>query len=102
MMGRLNHDQGELFYSFCLEEVVPDDHPIRVHASSNGSEPPQVGQARRAAASAARANCGVRVRSHAKVALTVLSVASQSHRSNGASGSLRLSSAQGATGFSLL
>src|SRR5262249_45894370 len=24
MMGRLNHDQGELFYSFCLEEVVPD------------------------------------------------------------------------------
>src|SRR5215510_3069670 len=29
MMGRLNHDQGELFYSFCLEEVVPDDHLIR-------------------------------------------------------------------------
>jgi transposase len=29
MMGRLNHDQGQLFYSFCLEEVVPDDHLIR-------------------------------------------------------------------------
>ena len=29
MMGRLNHDQGELFYSFCLEEVVPDDHLVR-------------------------------------------------------------------------
>ena len=23
MMGRLNHDQGQLFYSFSLEEVVP-------------------------------------------------------------------------------
>src|SRR5437867_421203 len=29
MMGRLNHDQGQLFYSFCLEEIVPDDHLIR-------------------------------------------------------------------------
>jgi transposase len=29
MMGRLNHDQGELFYSFCLEKVVPDDHLVR-------------------------------------------------------------------------
>jgi hypothetical protein len=29
MMGRLNHDQGRLFYSFCLEEVVPDDHLVR-------------------------------------------------------------------------
>ena len=28
-MGRLNHDQGELFYSFCLEKVVPDDHLVR-------------------------------------------------------------------------
>jgi hypothetical protein len=26
MMGRLEQDQGQLFYSFCLEEVVPDDH----------------------------------------------------------------------------
>jgi transposase len=33
MMGRLNHDQGQLFYSFCLEEVVPDDHLIREIAS---------------------------------------------------------------------
>src|SRR3984893_5146018 len=29
MMGRLNHDQGELFYSFCLEKVVPDHHLVR-------------------------------------------------------------------------
>jgi hypothetical protein len=29
MMGRLNHDQRELFYSFRLEEAVPDDHPVR-------------------------------------------------------------------------
>jgi hypothetical protein len=29
MMGRLNRDQGEFFYSFRLNEVVPDDHPVR-------------------------------------------------------------------------
>ena len=29
MMGRLKNDQGQLFYSFCLEEVVPDDHLVR-------------------------------------------------------------------------
>ena len=29
MMGRLERDQGQLFYSFCLEEVVPDDHQVR-------------------------------------------------------------------------
>src|SRR3981189_3858084 len=29
MMGRLERDQGQLFYSFCLEEVVPDDHLVR-------------------------------------------------------------------------
>ena len=29
MMGRLNRDQGQLFYSFCLEEAVPDDHLVR-------------------------------------------------------------------------
>jgi hypothetical protein len=29
MMGRQKHDQGQLFYSFCLEEVVPDDHLVR-------------------------------------------------------------------------
>jgi transposase len=29
MMGRLNHDQGQLFYSFSLEETVPDDHLVR-------------------------------------------------------------------------
>ena len=29
MMGRLNHDQGQLFYSFCLADAVPDDHLMR-------------------------------------------------------------------------
>src|SRR5262245_57255862 len=29
MMGRLKRDQQQLFYSFCLDEMVPDDH--RVH-----------------------------------------------------------------------
>jgi transposase len=29
MMGRLNHDQEQFFYSFRLDEVVPDDHPVR-------------------------------------------------------------------------
>src|SRR5688572_1164564 len=29
MMGRLTQDQGRLFYSFCLDDVVPDDHRVR-------------------------------------------------------------------------
>jgi transposase len=29
MMGRLNRDQGQLFYSFNLNDAVPDDHPVR-------------------------------------------------------------------------
>jgi transposase len=29
MMGRLNHEQQQLFYSFRLDEAVPDDHPVR-------------------------------------------------------------------------
>jgi transposase len=29
MMGRLNRDQGQLFYCFRLEEAVPDDHLAR-------------------------------------------------------------------------
>src|SRR5271167_1037753 len=29
MMGRLNRDQGQLFYCFSLEEVVPEDHQVR-------------------------------------------------------------------------
>src|SRR5690348_4627777 len=33
MMGRLNQEQGRLFYSFCLDEVVPDDHLARKIAS---------------------------------------------------------------------
>jgi hypothetical protein len=28
-MGRLKRNQGQFFYSFCLDEVVPDDHPVR-------------------------------------------------------------------------
>ena len=28
-MGRLNQDQGRLFYSFCLDEAVPSDHRVR-------------------------------------------------------------------------
>src|SRR5262249_14825745 len=29
MVGRLNRDQRQLFYAFCLDEVVPDDHLVR-------------------------------------------------------------------------
>jgi transposase len=29
MMGRLDHDQKQLFYSFSLDEVIPDDHLVR-------------------------------------------------------------------------
>jgi transposase len=29
MRGRLNHDQEQFFYSFCLADAVPDDHPVR-------------------------------------------------------------------------
>lgn len=32
MMGRSGRDQGQLFYSFNLEEVVPDDHLVRAIA----------------------------------------------------------------------
>jgi transposase len=33
MMGRLKQDQGQLFYSFCLDEAVPSDHPVRAIAA---------------------------------------------------------------------
>jgi hypothetical protein len=33
MMGRLQGDQGQLFYSFRLEEVVPSDHLARAIAA---------------------------------------------------------------------
>src|SRR5262244_1024652 len=33
MMGRLKRNQGQFFYSFCLDEVVPDDHRVREIAS---------------------------------------------------------------------
>jgi transposase len=29
MMGRLRHEQEQLFYEFQLDEVVPDDHLVR-------------------------------------------------------------------------
>src|SRR5262245_21135865 len=29
MMGRLNRDQGQLFYALCLDDLVPDDHRVR-------------------------------------------------------------------------
>src|SRR5262249_60407002 len=29
MMGRLNRDQEQFFYSFRLDEAVPGDHPVR-------------------------------------------------------------------------
>jgi transposase len=29
MMGRLSQDQEQFFYSFRLDEAVPDDHPVR-------------------------------------------------------------------------
>ena len=32
MMGRLKHEQEQLFYSFCLDEAVPDDHLVRAIA----------------------------------------------------------------------
>ena len=28
-MGRLKRDQGQFFYSFCLDDVVPSDHRVR-------------------------------------------------------------------------
>ena len=32
-MGRLKHDQQQLFYSFRLDEAVPDDHSVRAIAA---------------------------------------------------------------------
>ena len=29
MMGQLNHEQEQFFYSFRLDEVVPEDHTVR-------------------------------------------------------------------------
>ena len=29
MMGRLSDDQEQFFYSFRLDEAVPNDHPVR-------------------------------------------------------------------------
>jgi hypothetical protein len=52
MMGRISQDQGQLFYSFNLEAVVPDDHLVRaiaqerasfLHALSLHSSPPEEG-----------------------------------------------------------
>ena len=32
-MGRLKREQEQLFYSFCLDEAVPDDHAVRAIAA---------------------------------------------------------------------
>jgi hypothetical protein len=37
MMGRLNHDQRQLFYSFRLEDAVPDDHLVRQSPEQSGA-----------------------------------------------------------------
>ncbi len=29
MMGRRTQNQGQLFYEFCLDDVVPYDHLVR-------------------------------------------------------------------------
>src|SRR5262245_38095855 len=34
MMGRSSRDQGQLFYSFNLEDAVPDDHLVRTLGSA--------------------------------------------------------------------
>src|SRR6266567_2737728 len=34
MMGRRTHDQEQFFYSFRLDEAVPDDHPVREIAAA--------------------------------------------------------------------
>src|SRR2546421_2091171 len=33
MMGRVSHDQEQLFYSFRLDQAVPQDHPVRTIAA---------------------------------------------------------------------
>jgi transposase len=33
MMGRLRHEQEQLFYSSSLDEAVPDEHSVRANAS---------------------------------------------------------------------
>ena len=33
MMGRLKREQKQLFYSFCLDDAVPDDHAVRAIAA---------------------------------------------------------------------
>ena len=35
MMGRLSHEQAQFFYSFRLDEAVPDDHPVREIAADD-------------------------------------------------------------------
>jgi hypothetical protein len=33
MLGRLKHDEGQFFYSYCLDGAVADDHPLRENAA---------------------------------------------------------------------
>jgi hypothetical protein len=44
MMGRLNHDQRQLFYSFRLEDAVPDDHLVCSHEGFGGATATATGQ----------------------------------------------------------
>jgi hypothetical protein len=37
-MGRLNHEQEQFFYSFRLDEAVPEDHPVRRIAAVPGPD----------------------------------------------------------------
>jgi hypothetical protein len=75
MMGRLKRNQGQFFYSFCLDEVVPDDHRVSeiagvldlswVHAECRSRRIGSVGQ--RSAVSCfafEKSDDGLLVRSH--------------------------------------
>jgi hypothetical protein len=42
MMGRLDRDQGQFLYCFNLEEVVPEDHLVRVTGAPR--TPPKMGR----------------------------------------------------------
>jgi hypothetical protein len=44
MMGQISQDQGQLFYSFNLERVVPDDHMVRALARVLDLSSPRPGE----------------------------------------------------------
>ena len=35
MMGQRKHEQEQLFYSFRLDDAVPEDHPVRKIAGNS-------------------------------------------------------------------